>query len=78
MTHNRDMRALHFFELRHSLTKILKVLPIVDTRLNYSQERILNSLRNLFIMGRSGTGKTTTILLRAFCQDIVYRAVLKQ
>ena len=70
--------ALHEFEQRNRLSKILKVLPIVDTHLNIDQTRILNSLDNLFIMGRSGTGKTTTILLRAFCQDIVYRAVIKQ
>ena len=32
----------------------------------------------MFVLGRSGTGKTTTTILRIFCQEILLVAVKKQ
>ena len=32
----------------------------------------------MFVLGRSGTGKTTTTILRIFCQEILLIAVKKQ
>ena len=54
------------------------MLPIVDMKLNQRQVSILNSVENLFILGRSGTGKTTTTVLRFFCQEAMYLAMRKQ
>lgn len=33
---------------------------------------------NMFILGRSGTGKTTTTVLRFFCQETLFTAIRKQ
>lgn len=38
----------------------------------------MDSQSNLFILGRSGTGKTTTTVLRFFCQETLYRVLRKQ
>lgn len=76
--HAAAMKAQQRFEQRHRLGKILQMLPIIKMQLNSGQTRILNSLENLFILGRSGTGKTTTTVLRAFCQEVVFLAVVKQ
>jgi len=72
------MQALQKFEKSQRLSKVLQMLPIVEMRLNSHQERILNSTENLFILGRSGTGKTTTTVLRFFCQEAMYMAMRKQ
>ena len=60
------------------MAQVLKMLPVVNLDLNKDQKQILNSTRNLFILGRSGTGKTTTTILRFFCQEIMYMAMRKQ
>lgn len=54
------------------------MLPIVEMKLNSQQQLILNSSESLFILGRSGTGKTTTTVLRFFCQEAMYMAMRKQ
>ena len=71
------MDALQKFERGQRLGKVLQMLPIVKMALNSNQQRILNSPENLFILGRSGTGKTTTTVLRFFCQEAMYIAMRK-
>ena len=66
------------FEKTRGMAQVLKMLPVVNLDLNKDQKQILNSTRNLFILGRSGTGKTTTTILRFFCQEIMYMAMRKQ
>jgi len=61
-----------------ALSKVLAMLPIVRVQLNSNQQQILNSPNNLFILGRSGTGKTTTTVLRFFCQETLFLALRKQ
>ena len=60
---------------RSRLSKILSILPTLDIKLNFEQMKILNTNENLFILGRSGTGKTTTTVLRFFCQELAYLAL---
>ena len=74
----QTMEALQRFERSQRLDKVLQMLPIVDMQLNQRQVSILNSVENLFILGRSGTGKTTTTVLRFFCQEAMYLAMRKQ
>lgn len=72
------MISLARFERSQRLSKVLQMLPIVEMKLNSNQQKILNSPENLFILGRSGTGKTTTTILRFFCQEAMYLAMRKQ
>ena len=72
------MISLARFERSQRLSKVLQMLPIVEMKLNSNQQAILNSPENLFILGRSGTGKTTTTILRFFCQEAMYLAMRKQ
>ena len=63
---------------KQKLQKTLELLPTLEIQLNYDQLKILNSTDNMFVLGRSGTGKTTTTILRIFCQEILLIAVKKQ
>mmetsp|Transcript_18087 Transcript_18087/g.22612 ORF Transcript_18087/g.22612 Transcript_18087/m.22612 type:complete len:114 (-) Transcript_18087:58-399(-) len=75
VSHDATIKAQLRFEERHRLGKILQMLPIIKMQLNSGQSQILNSLEDLFILGRSGTGKTTTTVLRAFCQEVLFLAI---
>lgn len=54
------------------------MLPTLQSSLNVNQQKIMSAKNNLFILGRSGTGKTTTTVLRFFCQETLYCAFRKQ
>ena len=62
---------------KQKLQKTLELLPTLEVALNYQQYKILNAADNMFILGRSGTGKTTTTVLRIFCQEILHLALKK-
>ena len=76
--HADTLRVQERFLQNNRLGKILQMLPMLNISLNSNQARILNAPVNMFILGRSGTGKTTTTVLRAFCQEVLFIAVLKQ
>ena len=40
--------------------------------------QVVKSNQNLLCLGRSGTGKTTTSVLRLFAQEVVYLLITKQ
>lgn len=58
--------------------QVLQMLPTLQSSLNSNQQKIMNAKDNLFILGRSGTGKTTTTVLRFFCQETLFCAFRKQ
>lgn len=72
------VRALRKFEERQKLSKVLEILPTLQIKLNLDQQRIMNSTNDLFILGRSGTGKTTTTVLRFFCLEVLFASLRKQ
>ena len=74
-TYQQTNKALRRLERGGKINDILRMLPIIDIELNSGQKKILNAQKDLFILGRSGTGKTTTTVLRAFCQELLFVAV---
>lgn len=52
-------------------------MPTLNIKLNQYQKNIIASNHNLLCLGRSGTGKTTTSILRLFAQEVLY-AILKK
>lgn len=73
-----SMNQLARFETSQKLGQVLEKLPIVNMHLNSNQMKILNSPGDLFILGRSGTGKTTSTILRFFCQEAMFTTIHKQ
>lgn len=61
----------------NKLTQILDMMPTLNIKLNQHQKNVVASNHNLLCLGRSGTGKTTTSVLRLFAQEILY-AILKK
>jgi ABC-type dipeptide/oligopeptide/nickel transport system ATPase subunit len=53
------------------------MLPTNTLQLNKRQLEMITSNESLLCLGRSGTGKTTTSVLRMFVQEILYRKLLK-
>ncbi|CDW72543.1 lupus brain antigen [Stylonychia lemnae] len=59
------------------LVQILDLMPTLDIKLSKLQKNIVSSNQNLLCLGRSGTGKTTTSVLRLFAQEVLF-CVLKK
>ena len=64
-------------ENTQKLAQILDMMPTLNIKLNQHQKSVVASNNNLLCLGRSGTGKTTTSVLRLFAQEILY-AILKK
>jgi len=52
---------------KNVLAQVLHMMPTLEFALNSEQQQIMDGADNLFILGRSGTGKTTSTVLRFFC-----------
>jgi hypothetical protein len=59
------------------LVQILDLMPTLQIKLSEVQKKVVASNQNLLCLGRSGTGKTTTSVLRLFAQEILY-SILKK
>jgi hypothetical protein len=59
------------------LVEILDLMPTLQIKLSEVQKKVVASNQNLLCLGRSGTGKTTTSVLRLFAQEILY-SILKK
>lgn len=71
------MSKLDKEESTQKLVQILDMMPTLNIKLNQYQKNIIASNHNLLCLGRSGTGKTTTSILRLFAQEVLY-AILKK
>lgn len=60
------------------LLNILKQIPNLDINLSPLQESVVTSNDNLLCLGRSGTGKTTSSVLRLFSQEIMFMLFRKR
>jgi len=49
----------------------------LDIKLSVIQKAVIASSENMLCLGRSGTGKTTTSILRLFSQEIMYMSFKK-
>lgn len=45
---------------------ILNLLPVFHLNLNKTQINLITSTENMLCLGRSGTGKTTALIMRMF------------
>ena len=52
-------------------------MPTLQIKLSDVQKKVVASNQNLLCLGRSGTGKTTTSVLRLFAQEVLY-SILKK
>ena len=59
------------------LVDIINMLPTLNINLSEYQKKVVSSNQNLLCLGRSGTGKTTTSVLRLFAQEILYITLKK-
>lgn len=59
------------------LVQILDLMPTLQIKLSDVQKKVVASNQNLLCLGRSGTGKTTTSVLRLFAQEVLY-SILKK
>jgi len=48
------------------LVQILEIMPTLHIKLSHLQKTVVASSQNMLCLGRSGTGKTTTSVLRLF------------
>jgi hypothetical protein len=54
------------------------MMPTLHIKLSALQMSVVTSNHNLLCLGRSGTGKTTTSVLRLFAQEVLYTILKKQ
>jgi len=59
------------------LLTIIDQIPDLDIKLSTLQQAVITSRENLLCLGRSGTGKTTSSVLRLFAQEIMYMSLKK-
>lgn len=52
-------------------------MPTLSIKLSKHQQNVVASNQNMLCLGRSGTGKTTTSVLRLFAQEILYTVLKK-
>jgi ABC-type taurine transport system ATPase subunit len=53
-------------------------MPTLAIKLSKQQKTVVASAENMLCLGRSGTGKTTTSVLRLFAQEILFMVLKKQ
>jgi hypothetical protein len=59
------------------LLSIIDQIPNLDIKLSTLQQAVVSSSENLLCLGRSGTGKTTSSVLRLFAQELMYMSLKK-
>lgn len=59
------------------MLQILEQIPNLDLQLNALQKAVVVSTKDLLCLGRSGTGKTTSSVLRLFSQEIMFLSLRK-
>ncbi len=59
------------------LLSIIEQIPNLDIKLSALQQAVVSSSENLLCLGRSGTGKTTSSVLRLFAQELMYMSFKK-
>ena len=56
-----------------SFVEILKTIPKFSLRLTHQQNKAIQRAGHVVILGRSGTGKTTSAVLRMFASEILFK-----
>jgi Cdc6-like AAA superfamily ATPase len=57
---------------------VIQQIPNLKIELSPPQEAVITAKHNLLCLGRSGTGKTTSSVLRLFSQEIMFILLRKQ
>jgi hypothetical protein len=74
---NKVLNQMDKEQTSKKLVQILDLMPTLQIKLSPIQQKVVASNQNLLCLGRSGTGKTTTSVLRLFAQEVLY-SILKK
>ncbi len=66
------------FKKAAQLVEFLEKIPNFAIKLTTQEKRVIGQGGNVLVLGRSGTGKTTCLLLRLFAMEFLFKLRMKQ
>lgn len=66
------------FKKAIQLVEFLQKIPKFTLKLTHQEKKVIGQEGNVLVLGRSGTGKTTCLVLRLFAMEFLFKLRMKQ